>query len=144
MPKSLLPYALAPLFALALPALRADTPPQAPEAAPAAVSDADVAALKQQLADVQDKLATALHSYSLLDDQNSKLKDQEGKEAAELAVLRPQAPLAAQAQALRERVRQLQDQVAELAADNARLKTRLALLAPLPGTAPRASTASTR
>jgi len=143
MPKSLLPYALAPLFALSLPALRADTPPQAAEAPPA-LSYTDATALKQQLAETQDKLPTALHSYSLLDDQNSKLKDQEAKESAELSVLRPQAPVAAQAQALRERVRQLQDQVAELAAENARLKTRLALLAPLPGTAPRAGAVSSR
>jgi septal ring factor EnvC (AmiA/AmiB activator) len=99
-------------LALAAPALAAEPAPSSPPAAaaPAEVSDAD---LRQQLADAQDKLATALHSYTLLDDANSRLQ----------AGFSP----------LQERVRQLQDQVADLAAENARLRTRLALLAPLPG-----------
>jgi septal ring factor EnvC (AmiA/AmiB activator) len=97
-------------LALAAPALAGDPAPSPPTAVPAETSDAD---LKQQLADAQDKLATALHSYTLLDDANTRLK----------AGFAP----------LQERVRQLQDQVADLAAENARLRTRLALLAPLPG-----------
>lgn len=107
------PHHLLCLFlALAATALAADPAPSPPAAAPAPAeaSDAD---LKQQLADAQDKLATALHSYTLLDDANTRLK----------AGFAP----------LQERVRQLQDQVADLAAENARLRTRLALLAPLPG-----------
>ncbi len=107
-------YLLPQFFALAAPALLADAPPPPAASAPAEPS---VAELKQQLADTQDKLATALHSYSLLDDAAGKLKDET-------------APL-------RERIRQLQDQVADLAAENARLRTRLALLAPLPGSPPR-------
>jgi small-conductance mechanosensitive channel len=110
-------YLLTQFFAFAVPALAVEPPvPTAPaspapaEVAPAPPSTAD---LQQQLADAQDKLATALHSYTLLDDANSHLK--------------------AQFQPLQERARQLQDEVADLAAENARLRTRLALLAPLPG-----------
>jgi hypothetical protein len=105
-------YILPSFLALAAPVLAADSsaaPPPAPSPA-AEPGDAD---LRQQLADAQDKLATALHSYTLLDDANTRLKSET-------------APL-------RERVRQLQDEVADLAAENARLRTRLALLAPLPG-----------
>jgi septal ring factor EnvC (AmiA/AmiB activator) len=101
-------------FAVAVPALVADAPPPSPASVSA---EASAAELKQQLADAQDRLATALHSYSLLDDANSQLK--------------------AETAPLRERIRQLQDQVADLAAENARLRTRLALLAPLPGSPPR-------
>ena len=110
--RSLPLYLLPQFFVFAVPALLADAPP--PASAPAETSAAE---LKQQLADAQDRLATALHSYSLLDDANSQLK--------------------AETAPLRERIRQLQDQVADLAAENARLRTRLALLAPLPGSPPR-------
>jgi hypothetical protein len=115
-------YILPAFLALAAPVLAADPPaaPPPPAASPAPEpGDAD---LRQQLADAQDKLATALHSYTLLDDANTRLKSET-------------APL-------HERMRQLQDEVADLAAENARLRTRLALLAPLPGSpaaAPRPS-----
>jgi septal ring factor EnvC (AmiA/AmiB activator) len=111
MKSRLLPlYLLPQVFALTVPALAAEPPAPPAAAAAAEPSDAD---LRQQLADAQDKLATALHSYTLLDSANSRLQAEN-------------APL-------RERIRQLQDEVADLAAENARLRTRLALLAPLPG-----------
>ena len=89
----------------------------APDAPPAAATadTTDVAELRRQLADAQDKLATALRSYVLLEDENTRLKDESASEA------------------LRTQVRQLRDEVAQLAAENAQLKTRLALLGPLPG-----------
>jgi septal ring factor EnvC (AmiA/AmiB activator) len=119
MKRRLLPLYLFPhFFAFAVPALVADTLPPSAASAPAETSAAE---LKQQLADAQDRLATALHSYSLLDDANSQLK--------------------AETAPLRERIRQLQDQVADLAAENARLRTRLALLAPLPGSPQRSGAA---
>jgi septal ring factor EnvC (AmiA/AmiB activator) len=96
-------FLLGPLLALAGPALAAEPP-----AAAAGTAD-----LQQQMADAQDKLATALHSYALLDDANTRLK--------------------AEVQPLQERARQLQNEVAALSAENERLRTRLALLAPLPG-----------
>ncbi len=127
--RRILSLCLLPQFlAFATPALAADAP--SPSSSPASSDTAD---LKQQLADAQDKLSTALHSYSVLEDADGRLKDQADKDQAELAVLRVQAPLASQAVALRDRVRQLQDEVADLASENARLRTRLALQAPLPG-----------
>jgi len=103
------------LSLLFVPVLAADPPAPTPPAASAAAEPGD-ADLRQQLADAQDKLATALHSYTLLDEANSRLQ--------------------AETAPLRERARQLQDEVAALAAENARLRTRLALLAPLPGAPP--------
>lgn len=108
------------LLALGSPVFAADqpAPPPSPSpavTAPAAAESSDVADLQRQLADTQDKLATALHSYALLEDEDSHLKSDSPSEE------------------LRTEVRQLRDQVAELSAENVQLKTRIALLGPLPG-----------
>jgi nucleoid-associated protein YgaU len=112
-------------------------------AAPAAASDSGSA----QLSDVQDKLATSLRSYSLLQDEDSQLKASLDKanadnlsltqqlEAAKasIASLQVQAAETAQIAPLQTEVRQSQDEASQLAAENARLRTRLELQAPGPG-----------
>jgi septal ring factor EnvC (AmiA/AmiB activator) len=110
-------------LALGLPAFGTEpvTPP------PAAADDTNVAVLQQQLADTQEKLDAALHSYAELQDQNAQIQASSDKQVG---------PLRAQVQSLSEQVRQLRDQVADLAAENARLKTELALQAPSPAAAP--------
>jgi septal ring factor EnvC (AmiA/AmiB activator) len=89
-------------FALCTPVLAADAPKQAAPAAPPAQAD--------------DALATALRSYYLLQQENSQLKDSLGKEV----------------DTLRAQLRQAQDQIAALSAENASLKIRLALSGPPP------------
>ncbi len=75
---ALLPFVLP----LASPLIAADpTPPAAVASSPA--SD-DV---HKQLADVKDELSTALRSYSLLQDENSQLKEAAEKDAGDKAVL---------------------------------------------------------
>jgi chromosome segregation ATPase len=94
----------------------------------------------KQLADTQDKLSTALHSYTLIADENARLKADAERSAAELAgaqarlaaahrtieSLRSAAAAAAQLDSLRNQLRQFQDQVADLAQQNYELKNRLA------------------
>jgi hypothetical protein len=145
--------ALLPLvLPLASPILAADSKPLgAPTVdttalvapAPAGSATDDV---HRQLADAQDKLSTALRSYTVLMDENSQLKDAAEKDAAEksalaaklesaqdtIAALRVQAAMAVQVETLRTEVRQLQDQIAALSAENARLKLRAALAGPPP------------
>ena len=124
-------------LALAIPAGAADAP-----ASPAP----DAGELQRQLTDAQDKLATSLRSYSLLQDENAQLKADAEKCAADkaalagqiedanraIASLKAEAALAAQVGTLRTQLRQIQDQAADLAAENARLRTRLALRGPSP------------
>jgi nucleoid-associated protein YgaU len=112
-------------------------------AAPAAAPDGGSA----QLSDVQDKLAMSLRSYSLLQDEDSQLKASLDKansdnlslsqqlEAAKasIATLQVQAAETAQIAPLQTEVRQAQDESSQLAAENARLRTRLELQAPAPG-----------
>lgn len=100
---------------------------------------ADSSDLQQQLADAQDRLSTALHSYTLLQDENEKLKDQVQNETAEKAALQSQleaarqanetlkaaAAAAAQVDSLREQLRQARDQVASLAQQNYELRAQL-------------------
>ena len=130
---------LLPLLALALPLsaprLSADAPPSAVQASPSADD------LNKQLADTQDKLSTALRSYSLLQDENAQLKDAAEKGAADKAVLaeqldsakktiaalRIEAAAATEVETLKTRLRQSQDQIAALVAENTRLKIRLSL-----------------
>jgi nucleoid-associated protein YgaU len=116
---------------------------RAQPAAPAP-GDADVA---RQLADVQDKLATSLRSYSVVQDENTDLKASVEKltsdnaslsqqlEAAKasIASLQVQAAATAQIEPLRTQLRQAQDEASHLAAENEQLRTRAALLAPGPG-----------
>ena len=106
--------------------------------------------LAKQLADAQDKLSTALHSYTLISDENARLKSDAERSAAQIAAVQAQlaaaqrtieglrgaAAAAAQLDPLRTQVRQLQDQVADLAQQNYELKNRLATQ----GSAPQAKT----
>jgi uncharacterized protein (DUF3084 family) len=105
--------------------------------------DSDAA---KQLADTQDKLSTALHSYTLITDENARLKADAERSAAELAAVQAQlaaahrtieslrgaAAAAAQLDPLRTQLRQLQDQVADLAEQNYELKNRLAMQGSVP------------
>jgi nucleoid-associated protein YgaU len=117
----------------------------AAQAAPATPSPADTGSA--QLSDVQDKLATALRSYSLLQDEDAQLKasldkansdnlslsQQLDAAKASIASLQIQAASTAQIAPLQTEVRQAQDETSQLAAENARLRTRLELQAPGPG-----------
>jgi uncharacterized protein (DUF3084 family) len=102
--------------------------------------------LAKQLADAQDKLSTSLHSYTLLADENAKLKADAERAAAETANLQSQlesarktidglktlAGAAAQLDSLHSQVRQLRDQVASLGQQNYELKNKLAMQGPAP------------
>lgn len=97
--------------------------------------------LAKQLADTQDKLSTALHSYTLLQDENAKLREQADKDTADKAALQAQldaakqtiagltssAAAASQLDGLREQLRQARDQIAALAGQNYELKRKLAV-----------------
>jgi nucleoid-associated protein YgaU len=121
---------------------QAPAPKGADQASPAP-ADAGSA----QLGDVQDKLATALRSYSLLQDEDAQLKASLDKanadnlsltqqiEAAKasIAALQVQAAATSQIAPLQTEVRQAQDEASQLAAENASLQTRLELQAPAPG-----------
>ncbi|HEY3756307.1 MAG TPA: hypothetical protein VGL42_09175 [Opitutaceae bacterium] len=101
---------------------------------------ADSGDLQQQLADAQDRLTTALRSYSLLQDENGKLKDQVQADTTDKAALQAKLDAAGQAndslkaaaaeaaklEGVREQLRQARDQVAELAQENYQLKSQLA------------------
>ena len=132
----------------------ADTPPAAPEAtaptpattpaegvtpaaAPAPAVTAAPAPVPAPAVADQDtadaKLAVVLRSYTLMQEENDQLKAAQQKSADEKASLEAQLevakraiPVAAQANALREQLRQTQDQLAALSLENNDLKTRLA------------------
>lgn len=124
---------------------------QSPE--PATPEDSTPAAVTQPalLADTQDKLATALHSFRLLQDEADRLKVEIRRLAAENSLLQTRlaetgaqsvvlqdrlttaAAAGAQAELLRNQLRQTQDQLNVLIAENAQLRTRLALTAAPPG-----------
>jgi LysM repeat protein len=101
----------------------------------------------KQIADLQDKLATALKSYSVVQEENDQLKAAAEKAGGDqsslsqqldaarstIASLQPVAAAASQIDPLRTELRQTQDEAARLAADNASLRTRLAIAAPAPG-----------
>jgi nucleoid-associated protein YgaU len=120
---------------------------QAAQAAPAAPASASADAGSPQLADLQDKLATALRSFSLLQDEDAQVKasldkansdnlsltQQLDAAKASIASLQAQAAETAQIAPLQTEVRQAQDEASQLAAENARLRTRLELQAPGPG-----------
>jgi regulator of replication initiation timing len=127
---------------LAASTLAAEPPADAPSATSAAP-----AADASTLADVQDRLATALKSYLLLQDENAQLKADLDKQAAERGALAEQlaaaratigslqvtAAASAQITPLQNELRQAQAETAALAAENADLRTRLALQSPAPG-----------
>lgn len=104
----------------------AEKPAEAP-------ADPDVA---RRLAETEDKLATALRSYSLLQTENDQLKTDAAHAAssAQAAAAKASAESAAQISALYDTLRQTQAQATALAAENSELKTRLALSGPPPGT----------
>jgi nucleoid-associated protein YgaU len=117
--------ALVSLLALVLPV-------HGQAAAPAAVESQDSA---------DAKLAVVLRSYTLLQAENDQLKTAQEKLLADksaleaqLAVAKNALPLAEQAAAYHEQLRQTQDQLAALSLENNALKTRLSL-----GTGPAAS-----
>jgi nucleoid-associated protein YgaU len=122
-------------------AAKPDTP--APTPMPAS-SDSS-----QQLAEAQDKLATALRSFSVLQDENADLKTQLDKLTGDNAAfnqqldaahasnagLQAQAATATQIDPLRTQLRQAQDEISRLAAENEQLRTRVAIQSPGPGAA---------
>jgi LysM repeat protein len=126
---------------------------------PAATSESPD--LQKQVADAQDKLSMSLRSYTLLQNDSDQVKDTLAKTtdeknslAAQLddskhladdrqATINQQAQLVASLQAaaatdaktigaLHDQLRQMQNLVSQLAAENAELKTRLVLDAPSP------------
>jgi nucleoid-associated protein YgaU len=99
-----------------------------------AASSGDADDLKKQLATSEDKLATTLHSYSLLQQELEKTKtDLTAAAQKDQATLRQAATSAAtEAVGLRDQLRQAQSTTAQLAEENAQLKTRLVLLGPPP------------
>jgi len=89
----------------------------------------------RKLAEVEDKLATTLRSFSLLQEENDRLKADAAQtvEAAHTAAAKSAADSATQISALFNELRQTRAQLASLAAENSELKTRLALARPAPG-----------
>ncbi|HXC02056.1 MAG TPA: LysM domain-containing protein [Opitutaceae bacterium] len=135
----------------------APTPPAAPATSP------DSSDLQKQIADAQDKLNMSLRSYTLLQNENGDLKDNLAKTTDEKnslsaqlddskhtaddreITINQQVQLVASLQAaaatdannisaLHDQLRQMQNLVSQLAAENAELKTRLVLDAPSPST----------
>jgi chromosome segregation ATPase len=111
----------------------------------AAASGAAPPADASSAADTEAKLASALRSYTVVQNENDQLRAEGEKIAAEKAAIEAQLaatkgalPIAAQANALREQLRQTQAQAAALAAENSHLRTQLALNGPVavPSVAP--------
>ncbi|HXA80622.1 MAG TPA: LysM domain-containing protein, partial [Opitutaceae bacterium] len=123
----------------------------------------DSSDLQKQIADAQDKLNMSLRSYTLLQNENGDLKDNLAKTTDEKnslsaqlddakhtaddreITINQQVQLVASLQAaaatdaknisaLHDQLRQMQNLVSQLAAENAELKTRLVLDAPSPST----------
>jgi len=126
-------------------------------AATAAASDASADDAKKQLSEIEAKLTTSLRSYSMLQQELDQTHEAAAKTETKLAaaqaeaaalrtqvdalnpngkemVLLRQASIGAATEAveLRDQLRQSQGSVAQLAQDNAQLRTRLALLGPPP------------
>lgn len=99
-----------------------------------------------QVADLQDKLATSLRSFLVIQDENTQLKasldkltsdnaslsQQLDAARASIATLQVQAAATAQIEPLRTELRQAQDESSQLATENSLLKTRLATQSPGP------------
>jgi len=115
-----------------------------PEAQAATGSDAS------QLADTQDKLAVALRSFTVVQDENTALKASIDKLTAEnaslsqqldiahssISSLQVQAAATSQIEPLRSEVRHAQDEISRLAAENSDLRARLSLQSPSPSGKP--------
>jgi nucleoid-associated protein YgaU len=117
------------------------TPAATPAAEPAPAPD-----LAKELAAAEDKLATALRSYTLLQNENDQLKAAAARDLSaaqsaadktvsetQLSAARTTSEALGKVAGLQDEVRQLQAQVAAFAAENAQLRTRLALVGPPPG-----------
>jgi nucleoid-associated protein YgaU len=125
--------------------------------APTVAGDASTEEAKKQLAEIEARLTTALHSYSMLQQELDQTHEAAAKtetkfaaSQAEAAALRTQVDAlnpngnemvllrqasinaATEAVELRDQLRQAQGSVAQLAEENAQLRTRLALLGPPP------------
>ncbi len=87
------------------------------------------------LAATQDKLNTVLRSYTLLQNENDRLKADAASTAdkAQSSAARTSSEAASQISALYDELRQTQAQATSLASENAQLKTRLALVGNPPG-----------
>jgi nucleoid-associated protein YgaU len=120
----------------------------AAKAQPAAPAPADAGTgSASQVADLQDKLATSLRSFSVVQDENAQLKASLDKMTSDnaslsqqldaartsIASLQVQAAATAQIEPLRTELRQAQDEEGRLASENSQLRTRLAIQAPGPG-----------
>jgi nucleoid-associated protein YgaU len=106
-----------------------------PAPAPAAAPDTST------LADTQDKLATALRSFQVLQDENAALKasvdkltsdnasmsQQLDSAHATISTLQVQAAATSQIDPLRTELRQAQDEASQLANENSQLRTKLSL-----------------
>ncbi len=99
---------------------------------PAAAPSPD---LTRKLADTEDRLATVLRSFSQLQAENDRLKNDAARSAenAHTAAERSAADNAAQMSALYDELRQTKAQLVSVSAENAQLKTRVALAGPPPG-----------
>jgi LysM repeat protein len=114
------------------------------QAAAPTPAPADSSAL---LADTQDKLATSLRSFSVIQDENTglhasvdrltadnaALSQQLADNKASIAALQVQAAATAQIDPLRTQLRQAQDETVRLSTENEQLRNRLALISPGPG-----------
>ena len=103
-----------------------------------------------QLADTQDKLAVALRSFTVVQDENAALKASVDKLTADnaslsqqldiarssIASLQVQAAATSQIEPLRSEVRHAQDEISRLAAENSDLRARLSLQSPSPSGRP--------
>jgi nucleoid-associated protein YgaU len=133
----------------AAPAPSGPTDLATPEPAAPAASTNSIDDLEKQLSDNQEKLTTALHSYELLNEENQRLKSDSDKYAGDKAALeaqveelkksvafyQAQTAIVGQVDSLRTQLRQTQDEVAALAAQNSDFRARLALAGPPPETA---------
>jgi nucleoid-associated protein YgaU len=119
----------------------------AAKAQPAPAPAAGDTATAGQLSDAQDKLATALRSFTVVQDENAQLSaslDKANSDIASLNVqlgaarstittLQAQAALTSQLEPLRAELRQSQDEVSRLALENDQLRVRLSMQSPVPG-----------
>jgi LysM repeat protein len=117
-----------------------------PDVAPAPAPAPDTAAAGQ-LADVQDKLATSLRSFTVIQDENTQLKASLDKLTSDnaslgqqldaahssISALQVQAAATSQIEPLRNELRQAQDETNRLSTENEALRTRLAIQSPGPG-----------
>jgi nucleoid-associated protein YgaU len=99
-----------------------------------AQTPAPAAPPERSASDAESKLAIALRSYSLLDAEADRLKAANAKLTAEKAALEAKlaevqaaVPVAAQATALRDQLRQTQAQMASYAEENVALRNKLSL-----------------